>query len=111
MAVMIWRVMALIFDQMAGELDAQLGKGPERRLVLGPEVASGLVEPDQRLLLDVVGVGAHQEVAAGLGPGEAPVAGDHQPQAVLAAVLEAGDQLQVGQVGEVVAGLHRDGSL
>src|SRR5205807_7387107 len=46
----------------------------ERRLAVVTEVAHGLVQADHPLLLDVVEVGPHQEVAAGLGPHETPVA-------------------------------------
>ena len=68
--------------------------------MLGAEVAGGLVEADQRLLLDVVAVGADQEVAAGLGPGEPAVPGDHHLQGVLAAALEAVHELEIGEIGE-----------
>ena len=80
--------------------DAQLGEGPERRLALGPEVPDRLVQADHPFLLDVVEVGADEEVAAGLGPGEPAVPLEERRQRVGVAVAEAGDQLVVVQIGE-----------
>ena len=77
-------------DDLPG--DAQLGERTERRLVLGAEVAGRLVEADQRLLLDVVGVAADEEVAPGPGPGEPAVALEEDLERVLTAGLEAGRQ-------------------
>ena len=68
--------------------------------MLGAEVTSGLVEADQRLLLDVVSVGPHQEVAASLGASEASIAGDDHRQGVLAAALEAVHELEIGEIGQ-----------
>ena len=68
--------------------------------MLGAEVTSGLVQADQRLLLDVVAVGAHQEVAASLGASEASIAGDHHRQGVRAAALEAVHELEIGEIGQ-----------
>jgi hypothetical protein len=94
-------------DDLAG--DAQLGEGPERRLAVGPEVAHRLVEADHALLLDVVGVGADEEVAAGLGPGEAPVPLEERLERVDVALAVAGYQdvvCQIGKGGEVETECH-----
>ena len=63
--------------------------------MLGPEVAGRLVEADQRLLLDVVGVAADEEVAPALGPGEAAVAVDQRLEGVAVAVLGERGELDV----------------
>ena len=62
----------------------------------GRKSRSGLVEADQRLLLDVVGVAADEEVAPALGPGEAPVAVDQGLEGIAVAVLGAGGEIVVG---------------
>jgi len=86
-------------DDLAG--DAQLGEGPEAGLVLGAEVAGGRVQADQRLLLDVVGVAADEEVATALGPGDPPVAVDQGLEGLAIALLGAGGQFVVGDFGPV----------
>ena len=55
---------------------AELGEAAERRLLVGAEVADRLVEADQPLLDQVLGVAAGEEVRARLEPDEARVAAD-----------------------------------
>src|SRR5581483_3056483 len=85
-------------DDLAG--DAELGEGPEGGLPVGPEVTHGLEEADHPFLLDVVGVGPDEEVAAGLGPGEAPVPLEQDVEGVVVSALEPGDQLVVAQFSQ-----------
>src|SRR4051794_26959606 len=80
--------------------DAQLGERTEAGLVLGTEVAGRLVQPDQRLLLDVVGVAADEEVPTALGPGEAAVPGDQRFEREAIAGLKSGRKFIIGQVVE-----------
>src|SRR4029077_3494933 len=61
-------------DDLAGH--AQLREAPERRPLLGPEVADRLVEADEPLLDEVLGVAAGEEVRARLEADETRVAAD-----------------------------------
>src|SRR3954452_18779654 len=56
--------------------DAQLREVAEARLAVGAVVANRLVEPDESLLDEVVGVAADEEVRRGLQANEAVVAAD-----------------------------------
>ena len=56
--------------------DADVGEGPERRLLVRLEISDGLVQADHRLLEDVVALGADQEIGAGFHSSEVPVAGE-----------------------------------
>ena len=99
-------------DDLAG--DAQLGEGPERRLPLGPVVADGLEQADHPLLLEVVEVAAGDEVAAGLGPGEAPVALEQEVERLLLTEVAAVDERVVGDRRRVGRGrlvVRRKGKL
>ena len=89
--------------------DAQLGEGPERRLAVA-EVADGLEQADHALLLDVVGVAAGEEVAPGLGPGEAAVAVQQQVEGLDVTLVEEAHQHLVREVGGGGAGLGHPGS-
>ena len=80
-------------DDLAG--DAQLGERPERGLPVGPEVADGLEQADQALLLDVVGVATDEEVAAAPWPGRTPVADQEHVERSGVARPVAADQLVV----------------
>src|SRR5450432_3406609 len=51
-------------DDLAG--DAELGEVAEARLAVGPEVPDRLVEADQALLDEIVGVAAGEKVRGGL---------------------------------------------
>ena len=61
--------------------DAELGEGPERGLVLGPEVAGRLVEADERLLLDVVARRRRRGSSRGPWPGRSAGSGRSAPRA------------------------------
>src|SRR4051812_3478245 len=74
---------------------AQLGEGAERRLLVGAEVAHGLVEADEPLLEKVVGVAAGEEVGARLQPDEAGVAAHERVQRQRVAVAGLDDELKV----------------
>ncbi len=63
------------------------------------EVADGLEQADHPLLLDVVGIAPGQEVAAGLGPGEAAVALEQQVERLDVAFVEQADQPLVRETG------------
>ena len=76
--------------------------------MLGPEVAGGLVQADERFLLDVVGVAADQEVPAALGAGEAAVAVDQGLERLAVALLGASGKFVVGKFAEVPVGEHGD---
>src|SRR4029079_6083736 len=56
--------------------DAELGEAPERSLLVGAEVAHRLVEPDETLLDEVVGLTARDEVRAGLETDETGIAAE-----------------------------------
>jgi hypothetical protein len=53
---------------------AELGKAPERRLLLDPEIPDGLVEADQSLLDEVLRVAAGEKIRARLQPNKRGVA-------------------------------------
>src|SRR5438874_5407889 len=84
-------------DDLAG--DAQFGEGPERGLPVVAEVTHGLVQADHALLLDVVEVGADEEVAAGLGADEAPGAREEGVESLHGAGAVAGDKGVVAEFG------------
>jgi hypothetical protein len=90
-AVMIWRVMH------------SSAKARKLAWCSGRKSRVRLVQADQRLLLDVVGVAAHEEVAMPLGPSEPPVAVDEGLEGLAIAFLGAGDQFVVGGFGQVPA--------
>src|SRR5439155_22750217 len=85
-------------DDLAG--DSQLRERPERRLTLDLVVADRLVQADQRLLLDVVAVAAHQEVPAALGPGEAAIALDQDLLGLAIAALSKDGEVVVLTIDE-----------
>ena len=72
--------------------DAQLGEVAEARLAVGAVVAHRLVEADEALLDEVVGVAAGEEVRRGLQADEAVVAADDPVVRVGAALLGQRDQ-------------------
>ncbi len=72
-------------DDLAG--DAELGEVAEARLTIGPVVADRLVEAEQALLDQVVGLAAEQEVGGGLEADEAAVAADDRVVGVGPAIL------------------------
>jgi hypothetical protein len=78
--------------------DAELGEAPERRLLVGPEVPHRLVETDQALLVQVVGLPAGEEVRARLQPDEARVAADERVHGRRVAVSGTHDELEVGEL-------------
>ena len=84
-------------DDLTG--DAQLGEGSERGLAVRAEVPRRLEQPDERLLLDVVGVRADEEVAAGLASGEAPVPAEEGLDRLSIALVKPGHELLIGQLG------------
>src|SRR5262249_52388150 len=59
-------------DDLTG--DAELREAPERRLLVGTEVANRLVQADQALLDEIFRVAPGEEVRARLQPDEAGVA-------------------------------------
>src|SRR5204863_3373040 len=76
--------------------DAQLGEVAKARLAVAAEVADGLVEADERLLDEVVGVAAGEEVGGRLQAHEAVVAA-HEP-VVGVAIAELGERDQVAVI-------------
>ena len=86
--------------------DAELREAPEGGLLVCPEVANRLVEPDQALLDEVLRVAAGKEVRAGLEPDEARVAADQDVEGAAVAVAGAEDELEVF---ELSLGLLRSG--
>ena len=76
--------------------DAQLGKVAKARLAVASEVADGLVEADEPLLDEVVGVAAGEEVGGRLQAHEAVVAA-HEP-VVGVAIAELGERDQVAVI-------------
>jgi hypothetical protein len=74
---------------------AQLGEAPERRLLVGAEVANRLVEADQPLLDEVLRVTAGEEVRARLQADEAVVAAHQGIERGGAAVPRLHHQLQI----------------
>src|SRR3954451_13377343 len=75
--------------------DAQLREVAEARLAVGAVVANRLVEPDEPLLDEVVGVAADQEVRRGLEPHEAVVAADDPVVRVGPPGLGEGDEIVI----------------
>src|SRR6266540_2243838 len=75
--------------------DAELGERPERRLLVRAEVADRLVEADQSLLDQVLGVAAGEEVRARLEPHESRVAADQEVERRAVAVARLQDELQI----------------
>ena len=73
--------------------DAQLGEVAKARLAVGPVVPHRLVEADEALLDEVVGIAAYQEVGRGLEPDEAVVALDDAVVRIVLALL--GERYQV----------------
>jgi hypothetical protein len=80
-AVMIWRVT---------HSSAKLRKGG---LLVGAEVADSLVEADQPLLDEVLGIAAGEKVGTRLEPDEACVAADQDVERRAVAVAGAHDEL------------------
>ena len=72
--------------------DAQLGEVAEARLAVGAVVADRLVQADEALLDQIVGVAAGEEVRRGLEPDEAVVTADEAVVRVGVALLREGDQ-------------------
>src|SRR6476646_11595581 len=75
--------------------DAELGEVAEARLAVRAVVAHGLVEPDEALLDEVVGVAAGQEVRRRLQAHEAVVAADEAVVGGVVALLGEGDQVTI----------------
>src|SRR3954453_6430251 len=78
-------------DDLPG--DAQLREVAERGLAVRAEVADRLVEPDEALLDEVLGVAADEEVGGGLEPDEGVVPAHEAVVGVRAALLGKGDQV------------------
>ena len=74
---------------------AELGEAPERGLLVGAEVAHGLVETDQPLLDQILCVAAGEEVRARLQPDKPGVAAHERVERLPVAVAGAHHQLQV----------------
>ena len=74
---------------------AQLGEAAERRFLVRAEVADSLVEADQPLLDQVLGVAAGEEVRARLEPDEPRVAAHERVECLAVAVPGPHDELQV----------------
>src|SRR5581483_5290609 len=74
---------------------AELREATERGLLVWPEVADGLAEPDQPFLEEVLGVAAREKVGARLHADEARVATDQRVSSALIAVARAKDELQI----------------
>ena len=72
--------------------DAELGEVAEARLAVGAEVADRLVEADEALLDEVVGVPSGEEVGGGLQAHETVVSPDEPVICVAVALLGEGDQ-------------------
>ena len=75
--------------------DAELREAAERRLLVGAEIAHGLVEADQALLDQVLGVAAGEEVRARLQADEAGVAADQLRPSRAVAVAGLEDELEI----------------
>ena len=75
--------------------DAQLGKVSKARLAVRAVVANRLVETDQALLDQIVGVAPDQEVGGGLQPHEAVVALDDAVIRILTALFGERNQVVV----------------
>src|SRR5207244_10544754 len=80
-------------DDLAG--DAELRKAPERGSLVGTEVPHRLVEADQALLEEILGVPAGEEVGARLQPDEARVAPDQNVECGAVPVPRAQHELEV----------------
>jgi hypothetical protein len=80
-------------DDLAG--DAELREAAERRLLVGAEVAHRLVEADQALLQQIVGVAAGEEVRARLEADEAGVAANERVHGDAVAVPRLEHELQI----------------
>src|SRR5438034_4576905 len=80
-------------DDLSG--DAQLGEAAERRLFVGPEVADRLVEPDQPLLDQILGLAAGKEIRAGLEPDEAGIAANERVERGAVAVPRTQRELEI----------------
>ena len=76
-------------DDLAG--DAELGEVAEARLAIAAIVADRLVEPDQPLLDEVVGVATGEEVGRSLESHEALIARDEAVVGGRIALLREGD--------------------
>ena len=87
-------------EDLAG--DAELGEGPERGFLLEVEVPDRLEEADHALLDDVFLVRAGEEVGAGLGPGEVPVAAQEDLEAALVAFLDSLDEDLILELGDLL---------
>src|SRR6266511_6316521 len=85
---------------------AELGEAAKRRLLVGPEVPHRLVEPDQALLDEVLGVTARQEVRTRLEADETGVAADQNVERPAVAVPGAQHELEIF---ELPLGLLRSG--
>ena len=80
-------------DDLPGH--AELGKRAERRLLVGAEVAHGLVETDQTFLDQILGVAPGEEIRARFQPDERRIAADQRVQRDRAAVARLQDELQI----------------
>jgi hypothetical protein len=74
---------------------AQLGKAAERGLLVGPEVAHGLVQADHPFLDEVVAVAAREEVGARLEANEPRVPAHQVVERLLASVSRLHDELKI----------------
>ena len=77
-------------DDLTG--DTELGEVAKARLAVGTEVANRLIEADEALLDEVVGVPSGEEVGGGLQPHEAVVAAHEAVVGGAVALLRKGDQ-------------------
>ena len=74
---------------------AELGERPKRRLLVGAEVAHGLVEADQPFLDEIVAVASGEEVRARLQPHEGRVAADQRIERRAVAVPRLENELEI----------------
>ena len=84
-------------DDLPG--DAELGEVAEARLAVGPEVADRLVEADQSLLDQILGVATEQEVRRRLEPDEAAITLDDPVVGVGTAPLGERNQVRILKLG------------
>ena len=75
--------------------NAQLGEGTERGLLVGPEVAYGLIEADTALLDEVLRLATREEVGTRLQAHETVVAAHDRVQSLGPAVASFENELQV----------------
>src|SRR6478672_8323412 len=77
---------------------AELGEAAERRLLVVTEVPHRLVEADQALLDQILGVASGEEVRAGLQADESRVTADQPVQGGLVAVARPHHELKIREL-------------